>query len=399
MKHNYKFRIDEPAPTDEQIKRHQNFDQVLADYRNMTTPLYRRPLYRNPRAFLGLMLILVIAFLVFQAVEEEEEANELAVVMEQIDQAKENHFLAPATMGFEVTPETFTLESGIARTFELPSGAVVRIPENAFPTGDAPVEISVREYTEPLAAILAGIPLNYDDNNIAIPSQIFEIKATRSGNPITLAPDAEITIEMTGPRNPETEHDVLYVLDLKEKTWKSSGKDVSAEERALDSPHSPVIIHDGFNVIEYEDDGSIRNQPITPDEGDPTGEIQWIRSFESTGNGYFLCGRPGIQSEPNLNLRLTDTTGKTLPVFALYQVSADGQAARTYWPEDSKFTYHISTSTPGSKLFAFTEAGQLAWAPVPPKGDEEVVTIQPEISTQPIQDLATLKSILGIEAE
>ena len=399
MKHNYKFRIDEPVPSDEQIDRHRNFDRVLADYRNMTEPLYRRPLYRNPRAFLGLMLILVIGFLVFQAVEEEEQAEDMAAMMEQVDQFRDSHFLSPATAGFDVPSETFEFTPGEERTYELPSGAVVRIPSNSFPEGDASVQVAVREFDEPLAALLAGVPLHFEGSGTAIPSRIFQITTTRDGKPVSLSPDAEITVEMTGPRNPENDHDVLYVLDLQDKVWKPSRSEVNMEERALDSPHSPVKIHDGFNVVEYEDDGSIRNQPITPDDNDPEAKIQWVRSFESSGNGYFMCGHPGTQEEPNLSLRMTDKDGKQLPIFALYQVTADGQTARTYYPQDSKFTYQISTSTPGSKLFAFTDQGNLIYTDVPPRGNEEVVTLQPEISDASIQKLDDLKALLGIGSE
>lgn len=399
MKHNYKFRIDEPVPSDEQIDRHRNFDQVLANHRNMTEPLYRRPLYRNPRAFIGLVLILVIGFLVFQAVEEEEQAAEMASTTEQINKAKDHHFLQPAGVGFDVPAITFDVEPGEEKKFDMPSGVVIRIPANSFPSEDNPVQISVREFEEPLAAILAGVPLDFGDAGMAVPSKIFQISTTSNGQPVSLAPDAEITVEMTGPRNPKTEHDVLYVLDLNEKVWKNSRSEMNMEERRTDSPHSPVIIHDdGFDVIEYEDDGSIRNRPIEPEETDSILEIQWIRSFESTGNGYFLCGHPEPLTTPNLSLRFVDSTGKRIPIFALYQVSRDGQSARTYWPQDSKFTYEVSTSTPGSKLFGFTDTGLLVWIETPGRNGEETVEVQPEISTQAVKDLQTLKAILTIES-
>lgn len=399
MKHNYKFRIDEPVPSDEQIDRHRNFDRVLADHRNITEPLYRRPLYKNPRAFIGLVLVLVIAFLVFQAVEEEDQAMETANAIEEFDKVKDQRFLEPAGLGFDVPAETFEVSPGKEKEYELPSGVVIRIPANAFPSDDNPVQVSVREFEEPLAAVLAGVPLDFEESKLAIPSQIFQITMTSNGKPIDLAPNAEIKVEMTGLRNPETDHDVLYVLDLNEKIWKNSRSEMNMEERPLDSPHSPVIIHDGFNVVEFEDDGSIRNRPVTSDSAIPGQGIQWVRSFESTGNGYFMCGHPGHPGTPNLSLRLKDVEGKALSIFALYQVSRDGKSARTYWPQDSKFTYEVVTTTPGSKLFGFTEEGHLAWTEVPQRSDEEVVEIQPTVSTQEVKDLQTLKNILSIESE
>ncbi len=392
--------MDEPVPSDEQIDRHRNFAQVLADHRNMTEPLYRRPLYRNPRAFIGLVLILVIGALVFQAVEEEKEATEMAGIMEQIEQARDQQFLQPAGIGFSIPAVVFDVDPGQEKQITLPSGVVVRVPENAFSEEGNPVQVSVREFNDPLIAILAGIPLDFPESGMAVPSKIFEISTTSNGQPISLGPDAKITIEMVGPRNPKTENEVLYVLDVKEKVWKNSRSEVNMEERPIDSPHSPVVIHDdGFNVVEYENDGSIRNRPVAPEEAAPGGEIQWVRSFESSGNGYFMCASPEQLTAPNQSIRLLDTAGKRIPVFALYQVSKDGKSARTYWPQDSKFTYEIATAMPGSKLFGFTDRDYLVWLETPGQNGEEVVELQPEISARPIMDLQTLKAVLAIESE
>ena len=49
MKHKYKINIDQPVPSDDKIAQHKDFGRILADYRNLTEPIYNRPLYKNPK--------------------------------------------------------------------------------------------------------------------------------------------------------------------------------------------------------------------------------------------------------------------------------------------------------------------------------------------------------------
>lgn len=60
----YKFRIDQPEPPEENINRHKDFKRLHGNYERMTKPLYKTPLYKNPRVFLIIVLILIIAWLI-----------------------------------------------------------------------------------------------------------------------------------------------------------------------------------------------------------------------------------------------------------------------------------------------------------------------------------------------
>ena len=80
-KRKYKIKIDGKRPSNAQIDRHKNFESLLESYKDTTTNLYRRPLYKNPKAFLFLFFIAVVVYLVWNAFEEEaqmKEKNEMA---------------------------------------------------------------------------------------------------------------------------------------------------------------------------------------------------------------------------------------------------------------------------------------------------------------------------------
>lgn len=69
----YKFNIDPRPPKEEKIAEHRDFGRVMHNYKRMTNPLYRTPLYRYRKVFLGLLLVLVVAFVVTEYGDEHKE--------------------------------------------------------------------------------------------------------------------------------------------------------------------------------------------------------------------------------------------------------------------------------------------------------------------------------------
>jgi hypothetical protein len=72
----YKFDIDKPNLTDEQIEKHKDFKKLMYNYQHATKPLYKTPLYKNKKVFLIILLILLIMFLVMEVLEKEKVVKE-----------------------------------------------------------------------------------------------------------------------------------------------------------------------------------------------------------------------------------------------------------------------------------------------------------------------------------
>ena len=66
----FKFNIDPKDPQEDQIARHKNFGKVMQNYQHMTSPLYKKPLYRHRKLFLLIVLILLVAWLVSEYGED-----------------------------------------------------------------------------------------------------------------------------------------------------------------------------------------------------------------------------------------------------------------------------------------------------------------------------------------
>jgi hypothetical protein len=60
----YKFNIDKPDPSDERINKHKNFKKLLYNHERATKPLYKTPLYKNKKAFLALLIIILLVYLI-----------------------------------------------------------------------------------------------------------------------------------------------------------------------------------------------------------------------------------------------------------------------------------------------------------------------------------------------
>ena len=71
---------------DGDILKHKDFDGLMANYQKATKPLYKVPLYRDRKTFLALVLILLVLWLVFEAVDEEQNpAPDESTNTEQVD--------------------------------------------------------------------------------------------------------------------------------------------------------------------------------------------------------------------------------------------------------------------------------------------------------------------------
>ena len=72
----YEFNINPRQPKEEKIAEHRDFGRVMHNYKRMTNPLYRTPLYRYRKVFLGLLLVLVVAWVVSEYGDEHEQQIE-----------------------------------------------------------------------------------------------------------------------------------------------------------------------------------------------------------------------------------------------------------------------------------------------------------------------------------
>lgn len=52
------------VPTDADVARYADFGKLVYNYERMTKPLFKRPLYKDPKTLLVLIVLLLVAYLV-----------------------------------------------------------------------------------------------------------------------------------------------------------------------------------------------------------------------------------------------------------------------------------------------------------------------------------------------
>ena len=68
----YKFKIDSKVPSDEKIDKHKDFKKLKANYDKQVAPLYKKPLYKDPKALIVVLIILLLTYILVEVYQKEE---------------------------------------------------------------------------------------------------------------------------------------------------------------------------------------------------------------------------------------------------------------------------------------------------------------------------------------
>jgi hypothetical protein len=73
MKQRYRISPEgrAPEPTDEEIASYRDPKRLLYNYQRATHMLHRRPLYKDPKAFMAILLIVLLAWFLAEVVDKE----------------------------------------------------------------------------------------------------------------------------------------------------------------------------------------------------------------------------------------------------------------------------------------------------------------------------------------
>lgn len=74
MKHRYRITPEGrgPEPSDAELLRYKDSGKLLHNYQRARNLLHRRPVYKDPKAFLVLLLIVLLAWLISESTEKPE---------------------------------------------------------------------------------------------------------------------------------------------------------------------------------------------------------------------------------------------------------------------------------------------------------------------------------------
>lgn len=72
MKHHYRIspKGQGPEPTDQELLRYRDSGKLIYNYQRAASAIHRKPIYRDPKAFLALLLIVLLAWFISEVVDK-----------------------------------------------------------------------------------------------------------------------------------------------------------------------------------------------------------------------------------------------------------------------------------------------------------------------------------------
>jgi len=86
----YKLDREQKELSDQEVLKYKDFGKLVYNYHIATRPIYKKPLYKDPKMFIALVLIVLLAIWVAEEVAKEKEAEQQAP-QEQLDPSRPDH--------------------------------------------------------------------------------------------------------------------------------------------------------------------------------------------------------------------------------------------------------------------------------------------------------------------
>lgn len=246
MKQRYKIKTKNTTLPDEQVMKHKDFNAVMARYQSVVKPVYKLPLYKNPKLFLSLFLAGTIAVLVWIAVKEETGSPAAPVAEQEAPKPMPKvdwEFLPPVAAELTYDADEAKTLKGAGLTLEM------HPQEFAFKPFDTPYKGEVTVRMRPLqSSEFAALGTGNAESTVERPLNVLwgiVVDAEAAGKPIGGTNSAFFTlsgkISLPGKELPEGMQ--LWQRDSVKQWFPVHNAELSL--RAI-----PRTVSDGFTVTE-----------------------------------------------------------------------------------------------------------------------------------------------------
>jgi hypothetical protein len=209
-----KININREELSTEEINKHKNFKNVIGNAYKIP-----KPLYKTPKFFGGILLIVAIATVLF---------------LEYIgsdDTIQKSEFISPPIPSLNIKDSCYKVDAMLGDTIKHSSGTKIIIPANAFVDDNGKivageVEIKYREFHNQADIFFSGIPMEYDSGATKFQLEsagMCEIKGYQNNKAVFVNKQKSLVVNM--PSNYAGAGYNMYYLDTIKKNWAFTGKD------------------------------------------------------------------------------------------------------------------------------------------------------------------------------
>jgi len=250
------FNIDRPRITDEEIKKHQNFTELVERFKQQSLKQargdeswWKNKKIRYSTVIAGVTVICTITyFSLFKNQVKETKTNETLITQspspKQNKETKTAFINAPSTK-LKTPYSTYKVNNAKGGNITHSTSSTIKVPKNSFVdksgkdiVGD--VTIEYKEFHDVGDLITSGIPMAYDSAGTKYNLEtagMFDIRGSQDGEPVFIKADKKLEVELASA-NAERKFNQYY-LDTLERNWRYIQKD-HAKLSALNAAN-PVL--------------------------------------------------------------------------------------------------------------------------------------------------------------
>lgn len=286
-----KIHIDRKPPVDEVIAKHKDFDSLYEKHKSLT----KKPRYNALKIITGIILILVVGYLVFDA-----------------DRSQSNA-INPPFNNHQVEPEIHAIDPSQDAHVVLMSGTSFMIPASTIVDGNgnlvkSVVFLRVSEYLNPVDFFLSGIPMNYDSAGTEYTFEsagMMRVEAFSDSGILSL--DKGKTIQVSMMTTDSSAYNI-YAFDTTDNRWiYNSTDDLVTDSTEIDesslviSADKMVItrmgnVPDGMSWKEAEERGLVVSDTLCYTDARNTNEYRPVKAREDYSQSLWKA-RKNAQKE------------------------------------------------------------------------------------------------------
>ena len=236
-----KFNIGRPKVGEEEIKKHQNFEELVKQFKKQSLKQARgdeswrkNKMVRYTAVIAGITVVCTITLLTLLKTEKTKVPHE-TLITKQIatkKNANSSGFIVPPAPKLRISYSRYTVSNSAGGEIKHHTSSKIKIPKNSFVdkagediVGD--VTIEYREFHDAGDIILSGIPMAYDSAGHKFNLEtagMFEIKGSKNGEPVFIKPEKKLEVELASTVKENRFNQ--YFLDTTARNWKYLKKDV-----------------------------------------------------------------------------------------------------------------------------------------------------------------------------
>ncbi|NMH27852.1 hypothetical protein [Flavobacterium silvaticum] len=211
-----------------------------------------------------LYLLIVVSLVLCRCANKPEAKEQKQVAISEIVKT-ETAFINPPLKHIDVPYREFIVSAQKGKKITLASGSKIVFPPDAFVDSDGKivkgdVTVLYREFKDPAAIFMAGIPMAYDSlapTHVFESAAMFEIKALQNGSALGVNPQRKPQLSLDS-RSKSPDYNTYY-LDTIQKKWKLKGDAVFSDSAKQAKAVDTVYSDDEFII-----DGGQPDLPVSP---------------------------------------------------------------------------------------------------------------------------------------